>query len=101
MLLITHTHTHTCFTVYFQWCSSEWEEQCSQHSDGEESETSALDTCIAALQEQEEQSVLTENPSHAEWEIVIDTVIQGSKLTFLLGSTGAPNFKKLGAPQLF
>ncbi len=23
---------------------------------------------------------------------------QGSKLTFLLGSTGAPNFKKLGAP---
>ncbi len=26
---------------------------------------------------------------------------QGSKLTFLLGSTGAPNFKKLGAPQLF
>ncbi len=27
--------------------------------------------------------------------------IQGSKLTFLLGSTGAPNFKKLGAPQLF
>ncbi len=28
-------------------------------------------------------------------------LIQGSKLTFLLGSTGAPNFKKLGAPQLF
>ncbi len=28
-------------------------------------------------------------------------IIQGSKLTFLLGSTGAPNFKKLGAPQLF
>ncbi len=27
--------------------------------------------------------------------------IQGSKLTFLLGSTGAPNFKKLGAPQMF
>ncbi len=26
---------------------------------------------------------------------------QGSKLTFLPGSTGAPNFKKLGAPQLF
>ncbi len=26
---------------------------------------------------------------------------QGSKLTFLVGSTGAPNFKKLGAPQLF
>ncbi len=26
---------------------------------------------------------------------------QGSKLTFLLGRTGAPNFKKLGAPQLF
>ncbi len=26
---------------------------------------------------------------------------QGSKLTFLLGSTGAPNFKKLGAPQMF
>ncbi len=23
---------------------------------------------------------------------------QGSKLTFLLGSTGAPNFKRLGAP---
>ncbi len=23
---------------------------------------------------------------------------QGSKLTFLLGSTGVPNFKKLGAP---
>ncbi len=30
---------------------------------------------------------------------IFDT--QGSKLTFLLGSTGAPNFKKLGAPQLF
>ncbi len=29
------------------------------------------------------------------------TRVQGSKLTFLLGSTGAPNFKKLGAPQLF
>ncbi len=28
-------------------------------------------------------------------------LVQGSKLTFLLGSTGAPNFKKLGAPQLF
>ncbi len=27
--------------------------------------------------------------------------IQGSKLTFLLGSTGAPNFKKLGAPKIF
>ncbi len=27
--------------------------------------------------------------------------IQGSKLTFLLGSTGAPNFKKLGAPKNF
>ncbi len=26
---------------------------------------------------------------------------QGSKFTFLLGSTGAPNFKKLGAPQMF
>ncbi len=26
---------------------------------------------------------------------------QGSKLTFLLGSTGAPNFKKLGAPKIF
>uniref|UniRef100_A0A672LNQ3 MDM2 binding protein n=1 Tax=Sinocyclocheilus grahami TaxID=75366 RepID=A0A672LNQ3_SINGR len=49
-----------------QWCSSEWEEVCSQRSDSEESEPSALDTCIAALQEQEEQSVLTENPSHAE-----------------------------------
>uniref|UniRef100_A0A671M7E3 Mdm2-binding protein-like n=1 Tax=Sinocyclocheilus anshuiensis TaxID=1608454 RepID=A0A671M7E3_9TELE len=49
-----------------QWCSSEWEELCSQRSDSEESEPSALDTCIAALQEQEEQSVLTENPSHAE-----------------------------------
>ncbi len=30
-----------------------------------------------------------------------ETNNQGSKLTFLLGSTGAPNFKKLGAPQLF
>uniref|UniRef100_A0A8C1ULN7 MDM2 binding protein n=1 Tax=Cyprinus carpio TaxID=7962 RepID=A0A8C1ULN7_CYPCA len=49
-----------------QWCSSEWEELCSQRSDSEESEPSALDTCIAALQEQEEQNVLTENPSHAE-----------------------------------
>uniref|UniRef100_A0A673HIB4 MDM2 binding protein n=1 Tax=Sinocyclocheilus rhinocerous TaxID=307959 RepID=A0A673HIB4_9TELE len=49
-----------------QWCSSEWEELCSQRSDSEESEPSALDTCIAALQEQEEPSVLTENPSHAE-----------------------------------
>lgn len=49
-----------------QWCSSEWEELCSQRSDSEESEPSALDGCIAALQEQEEQSALTENPSHAE-----------------------------------
>ncbi len=29
------------------------------------------------------------------------TDYQGSKWTFLLGSTGAPNFKKLGAPQMF
>ncbi|ROI36369.1 Mdm2-binding protein [Anabarilius grahami] len=49
-----------------QWCSSEWEELCSQRSDSEESEPSALDSCIAALQEQEEQGALTENPSHAE-----------------------------------
>ncbi|KAI2655418.1 Mdm2-binding protein [Labeo rohita] len=49
-----------------QWCSSEWEELCSQRSDSEESEPSALDSCITALQEQEEQGVLTENPSHAE-----------------------------------
>uniref|UniRef100_A0A8C1RY38 MDM2 binding protein n=1 Tax=Cyprinus carpio TaxID=7962 RepID=A0A8C1RY38_CYPCA len=41
-----------------QWCSSEWEELCSQRSDSEESEPSALDTCIAALQEQEEQNVI-------------------------------------------
>ncbi|XP_051575716.1 mdm2-binding protein-like [Myxocyprinus asiaticus] len=53
-------------TVQFQWCSSEWEELCSQHSDSEESEPSALDSCITALQEQEEQSQLTEYPSHAE-----------------------------------
>ncbi len=33
--------------------------------------------------------------------IYIYIYIQGSKLTFLLCSTGAPNFKKLGAPQLF
>ncbi len=33
--------------------------------------------------------------------VVIKGWTQGSKLTFLLGSTGAPNFKKLGAPQLF
>uniref|UniRef100_A0A671PWM2 Mdm2-binding protein-like n=1 Tax=Sinocyclocheilus anshuiensis TaxID=1608454 RepID=A0A671PWM2_9TELE len=59
-------HTHALFTVYFQWCSSEWEELCSQRSDSEESELSALDSCIAALQKQEEQSALTENPSHAE-----------------------------------
>ncbi len=31
----------------------------------------------------------------------IITAQQGSKLTFLLGSTGAPNFKKLGAPKIF
>ncbi|XP_016366593.1 mdm2-binding protein-like isoform X2 [Sinocyclocheilus rhinocerous] len=49
-----------------QWCSSEWEELCSQRSDSEESELSALDSCITALQKQEEQSALTENPSHAE-----------------------------------
>ncbi len=33
--------------------------------------------------------------------IYIYIYIQGSKFTFLLGSTGAPNFKKLGAPQMF
>uniref|UniRef100_A0A672KA23 MDM2 binding protein n=1 Tax=Sinocyclocheilus grahami TaxID=75366 RepID=A0A672KA23_SINGR len=49
-----------------QWCSSEWEELCSQRSESEESELSALDRCIAALQKQEERSALTENPSHAE-----------------------------------
>lgn len=49
-----------------QWCSSEWDEVCSQRSDSEESEASALENCISALQEQEEQSSLTENPSHAE-----------------------------------
>uniref|UniRef100_A0A8C1VEM1 MDM2 binding protein n=1 Tax=Cyprinus carpio TaxID=7962 RepID=A0A8C1VEM1_CYPCA len=48
-----------------QWCSSEWEELCSQRSDGEESEPSVLDSCIAALQKQEEQSAHTENLSHA------------------------------------
>uniref|UniRef100_A0A8C1UM16 MDM2 binding protein n=1 Tax=Cyprinus carpio TaxID=7962 RepID=A0A8C1UM16_CYPCA len=58
LIIHTHTHTHTLFTVYFQWCSSEWEELCSQRSDSEESEPSALDTCIAALQEQEEQNVI-------------------------------------------
>ncbi len=34
-------------------------------------------------------------------EILLMSYRQGSKLTFLLGSTGAPNFKKLGAPQMF
>ncbi len=32
---------------------------------------------------------------------LLPSVFQGSKLTFLLGSTGAPNFKKLGAPKNF
>ncbi|XP_056618377.1 mdm2-binding protein isoform X2 [Triplophysa dalaica] len=49
-----------------QWCSSEWEELCSQRSDSEDSEPSALENCITALQEQEEQSTLAEKPSHAE-----------------------------------
>ncbi len=40
---------------------------------------------------------------HARWGLhsLSELCEQGSKLTFLLGSTGAPNFKKLGAPQLF
>ncbi|KAI7806928.1 mdm2-binding protein isoform X1 [Triplophysa rosa] len=49
-----------------QWCSSEWEELCSQRSDSEASEPSALENCITALQEQEEDSALAEKPSHAE-----------------------------------
>ncbi len=40
---------------------------------------------------------------HQTWapEHYLTWPVQGSKLTFLLGSTGAPNFKKLGAPQMF
>uniref|UniRef100_A0A8C2G6U8 MDM2 binding protein n=1 Tax=Cyprinus carpio TaxID=7962 RepID=A0A8C2G6U8_CYPCA len=53
-----------------QWCSSEWEELCSQRSDGEESEPSALDSCIAALQKQEEQSAHTENLSHGLVDVI-------------------------------
>ncbi|TRZ01734.1 hypothetical protein DNTS_032284 [Danionella cerebrum] len=51
-----------------QWCSSDWEEVGTQHSDQNESETSALNSCIAALQDQEEQDTLTEDPSNELFE---------------------------------
>ncbi|KAB5586992.1 hypothetical protein PHYPO_G00007840 [Pangasianodon hypophthalmus] len=49
-----------------QFCSSEWDEVCVQHSDGEESVLSPVDSCVCALQEQEEQSQLSEITSHTE-----------------------------------
>ncbi|XP_055065688.2 mdm2-binding protein [Misgurnus anguillicaudatus] len=49
-----------------QWCSSDWDELCCQRRDSEESEPSALENCITAIQEQDEQSPLTEKSSHAE-----------------------------------
>ncbi|KAG7335880.1 hypothetical protein KOW79_000573 [Hemibagrus wyckioides] len=49
-----------------QFCSSEWDEVCVQHSDGEESVLSPVDSCASALQEQEEQSQLSEIISHME-----------------------------------
>ncbi|KAK3550563.1 hypothetical protein QTP70_000055 [Hemibagrus guttatus] len=49
-----------------QFCSSEWDEVCVQHSDVEESVLSPVDSCASALQEQEEQSQLSEIISHTE-----------------------------------
>ncbi|KAK2854993.1 hypothetical protein Q7C36_006862 [Tachysurus vachellii] len=49
-----------------QFCSSEWDEVCVQHSDGEESVFSPMDSCTGALQEQEEQIQLSEITSHTE-----------------------------------
>ncbi|XP_060777716.1 mdm2-binding protein isoform X2 [Neoarius graeffei] len=49
-----------------QFCSSEWDEVRVQHGDGEESALSPVAGCAGALQEQEEQSQLSEITSHTE-----------------------------------
>ncbi len=60
---------------------------------------------MKSLEYQGEKSVDTENNMQSlglqNTPAIGVVCTQGSKLTFLLGSTGAPNFKKLGAPQLF
>ncbi|KAI4871608.1 hypothetical protein NFI96_018584 [Prochilodus magdalenae] len=43
-----------------QFCSVEWEEVCVQQGDSEETTSSAVDACISAVQEQEEQSLQSE-----------------------------------------
>ncbi|XP_017326560.1 mdm2-binding protein isoform X1 [Ictalurus punctatus] len=49
-----------------QFCSSEWDELCVQHSDDDESVLSPVDSCASALQEQEELRQLCEITSHLE-----------------------------------
>lgn len=57
---------HLSPVCVWQFCSSEWDEVRVQHSDGEESVLSPVDSCASALQEQEEQSQLSEITSHME-----------------------------------
>lgn len=68
-----------------QFCSSEWDEVCVQHSDGEESVLSPVDSCASALQEQEEQSHLSEIISHTEWVLSISFLIPLQTLVKSLG----------------
>ena len=57
-------------TWHTQFCSSEWEElvESSQKSDSEEVGPSALEACLTAVEEQEEQ---TEQPSIKEWALLL------------------------------
>ncbi|KAL7875299.1 hypothetical protein SRHO_G00062690 [Serrasalmus rhombeus] len=49
-----------------QFCSVEWEEVCVQRGDGEETVSSAVDSCISAVQEQEEQNLQAETSTLTE-----------------------------------
>ena len=50
-----------------QFCSVEWEEVCVQQGDSEETTSSAVDACISAVQEQEEQSLQSEATTLTEY----------------------------------
>uniref|UniRef100_A0AAR2KC81 MDM2 binding protein n=1 Tax=Pygocentrus nattereri TaxID=42514 RepID=A0AAR2KC81_PYGNA len=49
-----------------QFCSVEWEEVCVQRGDSEETVSSAVDGCISAVQEQEEQNLQAETSTLTE-----------------------------------
>lgn len=76
---------HLSPVCVWQFCSSEWDEVCVQHSDGEESAFSPINSCTSALQEQEEQSQLSEITSHTEWVLSISFIIPLHTLAKSLG----------------